>query len=312
MNNPIALGADVGGSHISCSAVHMQQHVIIPESHVSSKLDNQWPAGEIISAWANTIRQVLQKLPPDAVAGIGFAMPGPFDYVKGIALFRGNNKKYESLYGLNVANLLRQELQVPEQFSIRFINDATAFALGEDFMGASRGTSRSLSITLGTGFGSAFLHNSLPVVTGETVPETGAVWHLPYQDGNADDYFSTRGLLHRYEAATGVALPGVKELAALAASDKTAAALFVDFGECLGEFLGPWMKGFGAEILVIGGNISHAFTLFGPSLEKSFQQQQVQARVAVAQWHEEAAIIGSALLADNAFYEKLLPAIAHM
>jgi glucokinase len=312
MNKTIAVGTDVGGSHISCSAVHLQQHVILPGTHKASKLDNQWPACDIIEVWANTLGEALGQLRAGEVAGIGFAMPGPFDYVNGIALFKGNNKKYDALYGLNVANLLQQALQVPDDFSVRFINDATAFALGEDFMGAAQGTTRSLSITLGTGFGSAFLNNSLPVVTGDTVPETGAVWHLPYKNGNADDYFSTRGLLGRYEAATGVALPGVKELAGLALTDEVASALFTDFGECLSKFLGPWMKGFDAEILVIGGNISHAYSLFGPALEQSFQQQQVQARVSVAQWHEEAAVIGSALLADDAFYQKLLPSIAYM
>ena len=61
----------------------------------------------------------------------------------------------------------------------------------------------SLSITLGTGFGSAFISNRIPIVDGPLVPRLGCVYHLPYRDGIADDYFSTRGLLGRYKKLTG-------------------------------------------------------------------------------------------------------------
>ena len=48
---------------------------------------------------------------------------------------------------------------------------------------------------------------------------------------------------------------GVKEIAALAVSDKIASDLFTDFGDKLGLFLVSWLKKFEAEIIVIGGNI---------------------------------------------------------
>ena len=41
------------------------------------------------------------KVPLENVKGIGFAMPGPFDYVKGICYIQGV-AKYENLYGINV------------------------------------------------------------------------------------------------------------------------------------------------------------------------------------------------------------------
>ena len=89
-------------------------------------------------------------------------------------------------------------MKLPRDFPIHFINDAVAFALGEDWIGKTSGSARSLAITLGTGFGSSFLKNSLPVVFGESVPKHGYVWHLPIEGGIADDYFSTRGLVNRY------------------------------------------------------------------------------------------------------------------
>lgn len=312
MSKTIAIGADVGGSHVCCEAVDLSRRAFVAGSHSESKLDNQWPADDILKVWSATLKQTLDLIEDGQRAGIGFAMPGPFDYVNGVPLFKGNNKKYESIYGLDIPALLRKALGVPDGFPIRFINDATAFALGEDFLGAAQGKNRSLSITLGTGFGSAFLEGHLPVVSGDKVPETGAVWHLPFKNGNADDYFSTRGLLNRFADKTGQQLAGVKDLAELAPTNATANDLFVDFGTELGNFLAPWMGRFGAEVLVIGGNISRALPLFGASLQNSLARHGVQAPVALSTLHESAALIGSALLADNEYYNKLLPILAHM
>ncbi|MBV5348947.1 ROK family protein, partial [bacterium] len=246
------------------------------------------------------------------MSGIGFAMPGPFDYANGIALFKGNNKKYESIYGLNVRDALRKKMNLPADFPIRFINDATAFAIGEDWIGKAFGTRNSLSITLGTGFGSAFLSNRMPITSGENVPETGAVWHLPFESGNADDYFSTRGLLNRYEARTGKQLSGVKELAHLAPIDAVAQKLFADFGHKMGVFLKPWIEKSKIEVLVIGGNISNAVGLFGKHLQDYLSDNGVEIRIEISELKETAAMIGCSVLADDTYYEQIKPLLATM
>ena len=46
------------------------------------------------------------------------------------------------------------------------MNDASAFAVGEAWAGSASDFNRSLSITLGTGFGSAFISNHIPIVDG--------------------------------------------------------------------------------------------------------------------------------------------------
>ena len=121
-------------------------------------------------------------------------MPGPFDYVNGISLFKGENGKYENTYGMNVPKMLNDFLALPEQIKCRFINDATAFAIGEDQVGKAKNYKRSLSVTLGTGFGSAFIKNGLPVVEGEEVPEGGCLWHLPFENGLAGGFLKKRGV----------------------------------------------------------------------------------------------------------------------
>jgi len=308
----LAIGVDIGGSHISCAASDLSEKKYLGRTHSESALDNQGTPDEIISIWARTILQTMQKLDGKKITGIGFAMPGPFDYVKGIGLFKGNNRKYERLNGVNVSLALRREMKLQDNISIRFINDATAFALGEDWLGKAAGTKRSLSVTLGTGFGSAFLTDHLPLVTGDQVPEMGCLWYLPFRDGSADDYFSTRGLLNRYHDKAGKSLTGVKELTLMAKNEPLVQALFDDFGTSLGLFLQPWIEKAGIEILILGGNISNAFGLFGESLKNYFTSHGIKTRIEVSGLGETSSIIGSSLLADDEYYEKLLPAVKKM
>jgi len=301
MTKNLAIGIDIGGSHISCAAIDLAAKQYLPETLAENTLNNHADADEIIGIWVKTIEEAIQKTNAAEIAGIGFAMPGPFDYDRGIALFDEGVQKYENLYGLNVAQAIRKQMNLPEDFPIRFINDATAFAIAEDWIGKSAGTSRSLAITLGTGFGSAFLRNHIPVVSGDEVPAMGYVYHLPFEDGNADDYFSTRGLLKRYEMQTGQKLSGVKELAMLAENNQVANSLFSDFGHKLGIFLKPWLQKFGVEVLVIGGNISNAFDLFGECLLSYLKENQIQTRVEISELKETASMIGSAVLVGNNF-----------
>lgn len=303
----IAIGVDVGGSHVSCMAFDLSKKQLLTETFAENDLDNHGQPEEIIESWGGVIKNTIGIVGIENVAGVGFAMPGPFDYVKGVSLFEGQNGKYENTYGMNVPEMLNGFLGLSEKLSCRFINDATAFAIGEDQVGKARTYNRSLSVTLGTGFGSAFIKDGLPVVEGAEVPKGGCLWHLPFEGGIADDYFSTRGLLGRFEKATRQKLEGVKQIADQAATNPEAQALFTDFGEKMGMFLQPWIEKFEIEIFVMGGNISKAYHLFGPSLHAHLEKVGLKMDVAISELKETAAFIGSATLVDNDYYNKVLP-----
>jgi glucokinase len=312
MKTKLSIGVDVGGSHVSCAAIDLTTKQYLDQTYAEQDLDNHASAGTILGIWGETIRQAMVSAGIENIAGIGFAMPGPFDYQQGISLFTGRNDKFEQTYGLNVPETLRQYLGLPESLRIRFINDATAFAIGEDRLGKAAGTSASLSVTLGTGFGSAFIRDGLPVLTGDSVPEQGCLWHLPFEDGIADDYFSTRGLLGRFREKTGRSLQGVKQLADLASTDQTARLIFDDFGLKLGQFLDPWIRKLSLEMLVLGGNISRAYPLFETALRGYLESRKIPMEVAVSELKENASIIGSATLVEESFYERVMPLLQYM
>ena len=307
----IAIGADIGGSHITCAAIDLVSGKILRDTLTERQVDNQAQASAIIDVWSQALSAALEKVPPENVKGIGFAMPGPFDYVKGICYIRGV-AKYENLYGINITDAISANLGIHDGFLIRFMNDASAFAVGEAWAGSASKANRSLSITFGTGFGSAFISNRIPIVDGPEVPRIGCIYHLPYKDGIADDYFSTRGLLHRYKKLTGKELNGVKELASLAASDNVVTDLFSDFGDNAGLFLAPWLKKFRAEILVIGGNISHAYNLFGSIFEERLKKEKCTCEVVLSKLKEDAALLGSAYLLDDDFWKSVQHALPLM
>ncbi len=312
MNQRFAVGVDVGGSHISSAAVELSSGKIIKETLTEREVDNQAQPAEIISGWASCLRETIGRLPSGRnICGIGFAMPGPFDYVNGIALFKGV-PKYRNLYGLNVADAIRSSLELSEEFKIRFINDASSFAMGEAWAGKATGSGRSVSITLGTGFGSAFIEELTPVVDGPLVPEMGCVWHLPFGGSIADDYFSTRWFINEYKAISGTEVSGVKELAERAVADPEASALFDRFGRNLGHFLAPWLTRFGAEVLVIGGNISNAWNLFGEAALESLATEGCTIRVEISELKEDAALLGGAFLFDDDFWKSVQHALPLM
>lgn len=307
----IAIGVDIGGSHITAVAVDMNAHRIINGSRAESPVDNKAEADAILTVWTDTLKQVMKGIQLFNLRGIGFAMPGPFDYVRGICLIRGV-PKYEKLYGVNVGKAVGSRLGLPCDCRVRFMNDASSFAVGEAWAGKASGFRRMMAITLGTGFGSAFLEDRIPVVEGDRVPKMGCVYHLPVDNGIADDYFSTRWFTSRYREVTGREATGVREIAMMAGRAPEVLDIFREFGTGLGGFLAQWLRKFDAEIIVIGGNISHAFNLFGPSMKEALMKEGCDTEIAISELKEDAALLGSAYLLDDDFWKSVQPVLPLM
>lgn len=307
-----AVGADIGGSHISCAIVDLENRKILTESLVTQKVNNQAPADEIFKTWAIALGETAAHVDVTQLAGIGLAMPGPFQYDLGVAMFPAEVAKYQNLFGKNVSDRLKSLLQLNSDSELRYLNDAIAFGVGEGWIGKAAGAKRSVSITLGTGFGSGFLDGGIPVVERGDVPQKGSVWHLPFGGGIADDWFSTRWFVKRYAEYSGNRLGGVKEISDRVGIDGAAEGTFREFGRNLGWFLGPLLKRFDADVLVIGGNISIAYRHFGPELEGSFAAQQVQTSVRVSDLMETASLLGSARLFEEEFWGKVRPLLSRM
>jgi len=312
MKKKYAIGADVGGSHISVIVMDMEKETILGNCKSCYTVDNKASANEILESWKIAIEKSISGIERDQLSGIGMAMPGPFDYSKGIALFTEEVNKFENLYGINVAVELKQILDFPDDVPIRFVNDATAFAIGDAWKGKSSDSKKAITITLGTGLGAAFIESGIPVIERNDVPPNGCLYHLPYKDGIANDYFCTGWFVHNYFKRTGQPVHGVKEIARQTSTNPEFIKIFDEFGASLGEFLTPWIQKFNADYLVLGGNIARAYDLFGPAFSSALKSRNMDIKIELSKHMENSAMMGSARLMYEDFWKQIQPLLPLM
>jgi len=254
---------EIGGTHVTAALIE-STHWRVSDIH-RRPLDSAASAPEILNVLAETAAQLpARSLAPHAKWGV--AIPGPFDYARGIGRFQ-DVAKFDSLNGIDLGQALAQVLPRRPR-SITFINDASAYLLGEWRAGAAVGTSACAILTLGTGIGSAFLRGGSIVDDGPDVPPGAEVHLLTYRDKPLEHWVSRRALRRSYAQAVGRQDDelDVRQIAARARDgDFTAIEVFAEAFRTLGVIVAPWLDRFGAEMLVVGGSISRAWDLIvGP------------------------------------------------
>jgi len=290
MNNSFILAADIGGSHITAAIIDLEKSAVLPDTLIRKPVDSHQSAEKIIKVWSDVLLEAgaLYNLPH---LKIGLALPGPFDYVKGICQIQ-NQDKYDALFGLNVKELLARQLGMAVQ-DIRMINDAGSFLQGEVFAGAAQGYAHAIGLTLGTGLGTSRFH--------EILAEDANLWCSPFLDSIAEDYLSSRWFIARYQELSGVKLSGVKELMALAESDVKVKMVFEEFGTNLGNFLVNFIRTDKPEVIVMGGNVANAGYLFLNATNRVLTNHHKLVHIKQSVLGEEAILIGAA----NCWHKKL-------
>jgi len=282
MVESLAIGVDIGGSHITAAIVDLNTQRILQPTLKRATVNARGGVEEIIAAWCSVLAETCNRLSPEMVR-IGIAMPGPFDYEQGIAYMQEQNK-FDSLYGLSVRNLLAAKLAIAPG-NISFLNDAACFLKGEVFGGAAKGCSKVLGLTLGTGFGSASYRDG--------IVEDANLWCDAYKQGIAEDLFSTRWFVKRFAERTGRSVKDVKEMLA-GSSNEVVQQVFGEFGENLGEYLLTISGRFEFDTIVVGGNIANSFSLFSESLQQVFRRHRRSIAVKRTVLNENAALMGAA------------------
>ena len=277
------IGADIGGTHCTAALVDLQQKKIVSSSFTRIAVDAGAAADEIVAAWSSCIASAKNNTDTGAVC---LAMPGPFDYEQGISWMQEQHK-YEKLYGLNIKQLLAQQLQLPAA-DIFMNNDAACFLHGEVFAGAAAKHVHEtvVGVTLGTGLGSAIYKQGSA--------KNANLWCLPFLQGKAEDYLSSAWFIQRFHELTGIAVPGVMELAQLATTNEQAKLVFLEFGSNLAQLLLLFIQMEQPVAVCIGGNISKAFSLFGSTVRNTISHQYPQISIEPSVLGEEAVLLGAA------------------
>jgi glucokinase len=270
--DPCVLVYDVGGSHISAALCRREGYQLGTVERANL------PEEQTSAAFMDVLHSLGMKAGggADHVEGAEFAMPGPFDYQKGISWME---HKMQYLYGVNVSEALAPRFGWrPEQ--VRFLNDAAAYLLGEVGAGAARGVKRVVCFTLGTGVGSGFALDGRVVTEGKGVPPGGEIWNVPYEGGIVEDKISTRAIKAAYTERKGQE----REVASIAhyaiGGDPDAVAVFHEFGKTLGIAIKRLLGDFAPDVVVLGGGISRSAPLFLDAVKAELKDTAIEVRVA--------------------------------
>lgn len=245
------LSADIGGSHMTTVMMDIGNKVEVPDTWFRVRLDSTASAEEIIRTWANAITTSIASANV-APAKICLAMPGPMDYKKGISLIQSQDK-YRNLYHLKLKDELGKQLNFDPK-NIYFSNDAACFLKGELFCGSLSEFNEAIGLTLGTGLGTSHIENG--------IAHDSNLWKMPFLDGIAEDYISTRWFTKRFEELSGTSVKDVKEIIDNHENSDDFKMLFDEFSSNLAKFIYRFAQSKKPLAAVIGGNIANADAYF--------------------------------------------------
>ena len=255
------IALDVGGSSVKSGLVKSSGSVYFA---YNTPINSQGSKEDVLKIFVNIIQMYLHKVDPNKLLGIAFGFPGPFDYENGLCLIQGQSK-YDNLYQVNIRNELKILLDFHKP--ILFCNDAKAAIIGEANYGAGQDFDRVIGITLGTGLGAGFIVDGVSVLQGDRIPQNAELFPLKFKGKRADDLFSTRGLIERFQKK-GFSYSNIAEATKEIQHGNTSLInVFREFGEDLGQFLRPFVDDFAADILIVLGGIAGAIEYFRSSLE---------------------------------------------
>ena len=206
-------------------------------------------------------------------------------------------------------------------------NDATAAAIGEHWLGASRGYENSICVTLGTGVGGGIILNgkSLRGPDG-TAAEIG---HICVEPDGLQCGCGSWGCLEQYASATAVvrmarelaagsvsSLSGVHEFTAKDVfeaarnGDNAAIEAFRRMGYYLGLALAGLVNVLNPDVIVIAGGMAAAWESFieetrSQIKKRAFREPADRVKLVPAELGDDAGILGVASLALSKSHERV-------
>ena len=281
---------DIGGTHVSGGRVNVASASLETGSRAFETLPPSAGRTELLAAISRVTRSIAK---PD-LAGLGVSVPGPFDYSGGVSEI---THKLEGLHGIDLRPELQAAAALQDPSTIRFLNDAEAFLLGEWWAGAARGHPRAVGVTLGTGLGSAFSDEGEIIRSGAGVPPGGELYAVRFRGAPVEQTISRAALLAAYGASWegGVDVEQIADRAL--AGEQAARRVFTDLGSALGQFLAPWLQAFEPSCLVVGGSIARSWELFAAALQSELGPIPELRTVTVARQLEDAQLLGAAFYA---------------
>ena len=290
------IGVDLGGTKILAGVVDRTGRIGATRE-IATPTESQ---DAVLDALRAAIADVLE----DDAAAIGLGIPMNFDRRTGLGL-RATNLP---LHDVDIAGPIRERFGLP----VGVENDGNAAALAEWRLGAGRGTSDLVMLTLGTGVGGGIVLDGRlyrgwaelghVVVVAGGPPCQGNCHGHGHLEAVASDHAADRAARELWGAEADAPL-----LVRRAREGDTAAVdALARIGELLGAAIGSLANVFDPELVVIGGGFGAAASdlVLGPARasarREAVQPADERVRIVEAELGEEAGLIGAALVAFEA------------
>ena len=227
-----------------------------------------------------------QSIDPEQVEGVGIGVPGPVQNASVVPIVCAN------LGGWGEQNVSARLSGLLDGLKVLVGNDANVAALGEIWMGAAKGCSSAVMVTLGTGVGGGVIVNN-HVIDG-THGAGGEIGHLTVnRHETAVCGCGKKGCLEQYSSATGVVrcmkklldenpdnpcvLRGTDFVAkdvfdAARSGDALAAREVDEMADTLGMALASIAATVDPEAFLVGGGVSRAGEVLFAPLTKHFKE----------------------------------------
>jgi len=291
---PLVIGLDVGGTKILSGVVDREGQVLA-RHEVHSPGDSQ---ADLLAALDSAVETLLD----DRISAIGYGVPANLD--------RGTRRL------LRAANLPLENFDLAAYGRARFglpvgvENDANVAALAEWRLGAGRGATSLVMLTLGTGVGGGI------VLDGRLYRGWAELGHIVVQEGGPPCVCGGRGHLevlasgHAADAAArelyGPDADAHLLIGKAEAGDAGARAALARIGESLGVAVGSLVNIFDPDLTVVGGGFGTAAgeLVLDPAREAARREALPPAdetlRIVPAELGAEAGLVGAALVAFEA------------
>lgn len=252
------MALDAGGTTLKSALFETGQ--ILADSLATEPVDSSGSAEDIRTAFRNVLTR--QKDGADGHGGtivsVCMDTPGPFDYAAGIPRM---THKYLSIRGQSLVPWFREVLgRIP----VRFLHDSHAFLLG--VAPECPGVTNLAGVMIGTGLGFAVQVEGI-VQRNESGGPRYSLFQAPFRGKTLEDFVSARGVVDAYNTRAGGNATDAKAVAEWAKTgDPAARRAFLDMGSALAEGIAPLLDRLRIEALILGGQVSRSFDLFGDSL----------------------------------------------
>lgn len=285
---------DVGGTTVKAAYVDTTGTFGAPV-RPATPVRSATTADEVIDLVVRT----ADALAPSPDVPLGLAVPGIVDEERGVAVFSENLGWRDVDFVRRIGERTRRPVHLS--------HDVRASGLAEVTIGAGRGASDVVVVTIGTGIAAAVIVNGLPVVRegfagelGHVVVDVNGTPCLCGNRGCLETVASAHAIGRRYSEQSGSAVAGAKEVLARAGDgDRVAMRVWDRAIDGLAEVLASVSAVLAPERIVIAGGLSEAGEALIRPLSERIAARYVVRPVDVrrAELGQDAGLVGVALAA---------------